>query len=202
MNDRFTERFKKVLFLARDEAGRLQHDYIGTEHFLLGIAREGEGIGAKVLQNLGLSLPQIQQVVEKMVAPSGGTVTIGEIPFTPRAKRVLELSVEEARLLGHSYIGTEHLLLGLIREGEGVAARVLIQLDVTSERVREETHKLLSDLRPDADAAIPEVDPLMRRTLMRWPIGPEKRIQALCRILIRKGIITEDELDEELHRMM
>ncbi len=146
MNDRFTERVKKVLFLARDEAGRLQHDYIGTEHFLLGIVREGEGIAAKVLQNLGLTSEQIQQAVEKMVAPSGGTLTIGEIPFTPRAKRVLELSVEEARLLGHNYIGTEHLLLGLIREGEGVAARVLIELGADRKRVREETLKLLGGI--------------------------------------------------------
>ena len=146
MNDRFTERVKKVLFLARDEAGRLQHDYIGTEHFLLGIVREGEGIAAKVLQNLGLTAEQIQQAVEKMVAPSGGTLTIGEIPFTPRAKRVLELSVEEARLLGHNYIGTEHLLLGLIREGEGVAARVLIELGADRKRVREETLKLLGGI--------------------------------------------------------
>ncbi len=125
MHDKFTERVRKVMFLAREEAARLQHDYIGTEHLLLGIIREGEGIAATVLHNLGLDLDAIRQAVENMVAASGGTLTIGEIPFTPRAKRVLELSVDEARQLGHNYVGTEHLLLGLIREGEGVAARVL-----------------------------------------------------------------------------
>ncbi len=143
MHDRFTERVRKVMYLAREEAGRLQHDYIGTEHLLLGIVREGEGIAATVLHNLGLDLDQIRQAVENMVSGSGGTLTIGEIPFTPRAKRVLELAVEEARLLGHNYVGTEHLLLGLIREGEGVAARVLIDLGADKKKVREETLKLL-----------------------------------------------------------
>ncbi len=143
MHDKFTERVRKVMFLAREEAARLQHDYIGTEHLLLGILREGEGIAATVLNNLGLDLDAIRQAVENMVASSGGTLTIGEIPFTPRAKRVLELSVDEARQLGHNYVGTEHLLLGLIREGEGVAARVLLELGVDRKKVREETLKLL-----------------------------------------------------------
>ena len=120
MHDKFTERVRKVMYLAREEAARLQHDYIGTEHLLLGVVREGEGIAATVLNNLGLDLDQIRQAVESMVSNSGGTLTIGEIPFTPRAKRVLELAVDEARQLGHNYVGTEHLLLGLIREGEGV----------------------------------------------------------------------------------
>lgn len=127
MQDKFTERVRKVMYLAREEAARLHHDYIGTEHLLLGILREGEGIAATVLNNLGLDLDAIGQAVESMVSASGGTLTIGEIPFTPRAKRVLELSVDEARQLGHNYVGTEHLLLGLIREGEGVAARVLLE---------------------------------------------------------------------------
>ncbi len=143
MNDKFTERVRKVIYLARDEANRLQHDYIGTEHLLLGIVREGEGIAARVLQKLDLDFDQIQQAIENMVKPSGGTLTLGEIPLTPRAKRVLELSVEEARLLGHNYVGTEHLLLGLIREGEGVAARVLLELGVDRKRVREEIMKIL-----------------------------------------------------------
>jgi ATP-dependent Clp protease ATP-binding subunit ClpC len=143
MNDKFTERVRKVIYLARDEANRLQHDYIGTEHLLLGIVREGEGIAARVLQKLELDLEQIQQAIENMVKTTGGTLTLGEIPLTPRAKRVLELSVEEARLLGHSYVGTEHLLLGLIREGEGVAARVLLELGVDRKRVREEIMKIL-----------------------------------------------------------
>src|SRR3989475_6625074 len=143
MHDKFTERVRKVMYLAREEAARLQHDYIGTEHLLLGVIREGEGIAATVLNNLGLDLDAIRQAVESMVAATGGTLTIGEIPFTPRAKRVLELSVDEARQLGHNYVGTEHLLLGLIREGEGVAARVLLELGVDRKKVREETLKLL-----------------------------------------------------------
>jgi len=143
MHDKFTERVRKVMYLAREEAARLQHDYIGTEHLLLGVIREGEGIAATVLNNLGLDLDAIRQAVESMVSSTGGTLTIGEIPFTPRAKRVLELSVDEARQLGHNYVGTEHLLLGLIREGEGVAARVLLELGVDRKKVREETLKLL-----------------------------------------------------------
>src|SRR5512136_2555654 len=144
MNDKFTERVRKVIYLARDEANRLQHDYIGTEHLLLGILRLGEGIAAEVLQRLEVDSEQIQQTIENMVKPTGGTLTVGEIPLTPRAKRVLELSVEEARFLGHSYVGTEHLLLGLIREGEGVAARVLLELGVDRKRVREEIMKSLA----------------------------------------------------------
>jgi ATP-dependent Clp protease ATP-binding subunit ClpC len=143
MHDRFTDRVRRVIYFARDEASRLQHDYIGTEHLLLGIVREGEGIAAKVLGKMDLDFEQIQQAVESMVKSSGGTLTIGEIPFTPRAKRVLELAIEEARLLGHNYVGTEHLLLGLIREGEGVAAQVLAELGVDRKRVREEVLKLL-----------------------------------------------------------
>ncbi len=143
MHDKFTERVRKVMYLSREEAARLQHDYIGTEHLLLGVIREGEGIAATVLGNLGLDLEQIRQAVEGMVQPSGGTLTLGEIPFTPRAKRVLELAVDEARQLGHNYVGTEHLLLGLIREGEGVAARVLAELGLDRKKVREETLKLL-----------------------------------------------------------
>jgi len=144
MNDKFTERVRKVIYLARDEANRLQHDYIGTEHLLLGIVRLGEGIAAEVLQKLDVDLEQIQQAIENIVKPSGGTLTLGEIPLTPRAKRVLELAFEEARLLGHNYVGTEHLLLGLIREGDGVAARVLMELGVDRKRVREEIMKALA----------------------------------------------------------
>jgi ATP-dependent Clp protease ATP-binding subunit ClpC len=143
MNDRFTERVRKVLFLARDEAGRMQHDYIGTEHLLLGIIREGEGIAAQALQQMGIDFDQIQQAIEDMVTTQSGTLTIGEIPFTPRAKRVLELSIDEARMHNHNYVGTEHLLLALIREGEGVAARVLQDLGAEHEKVKREVMKLL-----------------------------------------------------------
>ncbi len=143
MHDKFTDRVRRVMFLAREEASRLQHDAIGTEHLLLALLREGEGIAATVLMNLGLDLDAIRQAVENMVAHTGGTLTIGEIPFTSNAKRVLELSVDEARQMGHNYVGTEHLLLGLIREGEGVAAKVLMDMGVDRKKVREETMRLL-----------------------------------------------------------
>src|SRR5881396_2398382 len=158
MHDKFTERVRKVMYLAREEAARLQHDYIGTEHLLLGVIREGEGIAATVLNNLGLDLDAIRQAVESMVAATGGTLTIGEIPFTQRAKRVLELSVDEARQLGHNYVGTEHLLLGLIREGEGVAARVLLELGVDRKKVREETLKLWEGKLDPIIGREPEID--------------------------------------------
>lgn len=143
MNDRFTQRVRKVLFLARDEAGRLQHDYIGTEHLLLGIVREGEGVAANVLRHLNIDFSRIQKAVEDSVTAPNGPVSIGEIPFTPRAKKVLELSIDEARLHNHSYVGTEHLLLALIREGEGVAARVLSELGADHEQVKREVMKNL-----------------------------------------------------------
>jgi len=143
MNDRFTQRVRKVLFLARDEAGRLQHDYIGTEHLLLGIVREGEGVAAKVLRHLKIDFDRIQKAVEDSVTAPNGPVSIGEIPFTPRAKKVLELSIDEARLHNHSYVGTEHLLLALIREGEGVAARVLGEMGADHEQVKREVMKNL-----------------------------------------------------------
>jgi ATP-dependent Clp protease ATP-binding subunit ClpC len=146
MNDRFTQRVRKVLFLARDEAGRMQHDYIGTEHLLLGIIREGEGIAARVLQRLGMDFAQIQKSIEEIISPQSGTITIGEIPFTPRAKRVLEISIDEARVHKHNYVGTEHLLLALIKEGEGVAARVLTDIGADHERVRREVLKMLGSV--------------------------------------------------------
>ena len=143
MNDRFTQRVRKVLFLARDEAGRLQHDYIGTEHLLLGVIREGEGVAANVLRRMNLDFDRIQKAIEDAVSAPMGPVSIGEIPFTPRAKKVLELSIDEARLHNHNYVGTEHLLLALIREGEGVAARVLTELGADHEAVKREVMKAL-----------------------------------------------------------
>jgi ATP-dependent Clp protease ATP-binding subunit ClpC len=143
MNDRFTQRVRKVLFLARDEAGRLQHDYIGTEHLLLGVIREGEGVAANVLRRLNIDFDRLQKAVEDSVTAPMGPVSIGEIPFTPRAKKVLELSIDEARLHNHNYVGTEHLLLALIREGEGVAARVLAEFGADHEKVKREVMKSL-----------------------------------------------------------
>jgi len=200
MQDRFTDRVRKVIYYARDEAARLQHDYIGTEHLLLGIVREGEGIAAKVLAKLELDFEQIQQAVENMVKSTGGTLTIGEIPFTPRAKRVLELAIEEARLLGHNYVGTEHLLLGLIREGEGVAAQVLAELGVDRKRVREEVLKLLgptttvktrkakkekSDT-PNLDQFGRDLTQMARETKLDPIIGRESEIERVIQILSRR----------------
>ncbi len=200
MHDKFTERVRKVIYLAREEAARLQHDYIGTEHLLLGVIREGEGIAATVLNNLGLDLDRIRQEVENMVSASGGTMTIGEIPFTPRAKRVLELAVEEARSLGHNYVGTEHLLLGLIREGEGVAAKVLLELGVDRKRVREETLKLLGgtpsatggperEERPETPALNQfgrDLTQLAREGKLDPVIGREKEIERVIQVLSRR----------------
>ena len=150
MFDRFTERARKVIALAREEAGRLGHDYIGTEHLLLGLIREGGGVAAAVLENLNVDLERVRLEVEKLVVIGGGTLTLGEVPFTPRAKKVLELSVEEAQSLSHNYIGTEHLLLGLVREGEGVAAKVLENLGVKLDKAREITINLLGGNVPKA----------------------------------------------------
>jgi len=138
MFDRFTDRAKKVMNLARQEAQRFNHEYLGTEHILLGLVQEGSGVAANVLKNMGIDLNKIRMEVEKIVKTGPSMVTMGQLPFTPRAKKVLELSMEEAGNLGHNYIGTEHLLLGLIKENEGIAAQVLLNLGVKLEDVREE----------------------------------------------------------------
>ncbi|MBI2447889.1 MAG: ATP-dependent Clp protease ATP-binding subunit, partial [Candidatus Omnitrophica bacterium] len=154
MLERFTERARKVILLAKEEAKRFNHDYIGTEHILLGLIREGEGVAAAVLQSLGLSLDRIRLEVEKLVQPGPSTMVSGDIPFTPTAKKVLDLATEEARALGHNYIGTEHLLLGLIREGEGVASQVLLNLGLDLQKVRSEILELLGSTTPTG--AIPQ----------------------------------------------
>jgi ClpA/ClpB-like protein len=142
MFERFTDRARRVVPLAQEEAKRLDHNYIGTEHLLLGLIREGEGVGAKALESLGISLDAVRQQVEEIIG-RGQQAPSGHIPFTPRAKKVLELSLREALQLGHDYIGTEHLLLGLIREGDGVAAQVLIRLGADLNRVRQQVILLL-----------------------------------------------------------
>ena len=153
MFDRFTDRAKKVMNLARQEAQRFNHEYLGTEHILLGLVQEGSGVAANVLKNMGIDLNKIRMEVEKIVKTGPSMVTMGQLPFTPRAKKVLELSMEEAGNLGHNYIGTEHLLLGLIKENEGIAAQVLLNLGVKLEDVREEVLDFLG-----ADTADEEDD--------------------------------------------
>src|SRR5262245_22488842 len=143
MFDRFTDRARKVMALARKEAQRFNHDFIGTEHILLGLIQEGSGVAANVLKNLGVEINKIRSEIEKNVQSGPSMVTMGQLPFTPRAKKVLELSMEEANELGHNYIGTEHLLLGLLRENDGVAAQVLQDLGLKLEEVRNEVLELL-----------------------------------------------------------
>jgi ATP-dependent Clp protease ATP-binding subunit ClpC len=141
--ERFTDRARRVVVLAQEEARLLNHNYIGTEHILLGLIHEGEGVAAKALESLGISLEAVRAQVEEIIG-HGGSTPSGHIPFTPRAKKVLELSLREALQLGHNYIGTEHILLGLIREGEGVAAQVLVKLGADLSRVRQQVIQLLS----------------------------------------------------------
>ena len=143
MFDRFTDRAKKVMSFARQEAQKFNHEYIGTEHILLGLVQEGSGVAANVLKNMDIDLEKIRHEVEKIVKTGPSMVTMGQLPFTPRAKKVLELSMEEASALSHNYIGTEHLLLGLIKENEGIAAQVLMNLNVKLEEVREEVLEFL-----------------------------------------------------------
>jgi ATP-dependent Clp protease ATP-binding subunit ClpA len=141
--DKFTERARRVLSLAQEEAQRFQHNYIGTEHLLLGLVREGDGVAAKVLSNMGVELYRVRNAVEFIIG-RGDRIVLGEIGLTPRAKKVIELAVDEARRLNHHYIGTEHLLLGLVREGSGIAAGVLESLGVNLEKVRTQTIQVLS----------------------------------------------------------
>ncbi len=155
MNYNFTDRVRKVLAMAREEAIRLQHDYVGTEHILLGLIREGEGVAAAVLTKLSIDLDQIHGQVEDSVKKGKATIALGELPYTSRAKKVLEFAMAEARELNHSYVGTEHLLLGLLREEKGIAAQVLNTLGITLEEARSETLKVLgSDVAPSETAGI------------------------------------------------
>src|SRR6266446_6115544 len=143
MYERFTDRARKVMQLANQEAQRFNHEYIGTEHILLGLVKEGSGVAANVLKNLDIDLRKIRLEVEKIVQAGPDMINMGKLPLTPRAKKVIEYSVEEARNLNHNYVGTEHLLLGLLREQEGVAAQVLMNLGLKLEDVREEVLNLL-----------------------------------------------------------
>ncbi len=152
MFERFTDRARRVVVLAQEEARLLNHAYIGTEHILLGLIHEGEGVAAKALESMSISLEAVRNQVEEIIG-QGGSSPSGHIPFTPRAKKVLELSLREALQLGHNYIGTEHILLGLIREGEGVAAQVLVKLGADLSRVRQQVIQLFVD--DDFDSFLP-----------------------------------------------
>jgi ATP-dependent Clp protease ATP-binding subunit ClpC len=144
--ERFTERARQVVVLAQDEARALKHNYIGTEHLLLGLLREEEGLAARVLESFEITVEEVRAQVARIVG-QGDEVATGQIPFTPRSKKVLELSLREALDLGHNYIGTEHVLLGIVRENDGVAARILLGFDADAEKVRNELLRRLSPAR-------------------------------------------------------
>jgi Clp amino terminal domain, pathogenicity island component/UvrB/uvrC motif len=163
--ERFTERARQVVVLAQDEARALKHNYIGTEHLLLGLLREEEGVAARVLEGLDVSLEEVRAQVARIIG-EGDEVASGQIPFTPRAKKVLELSLREALGLGHNYIGTEHILLGLAREGEGVAMRILVDYDVDAMKVRDGVVRALSGAHTPVDP-VAEVDPELRTEVER-----------------------------------
>ena len=152
MFERFTDRARRVVVLAQEEAKSLNHNYIGTEHILLGLIKEGDGIAAKALAELNISIDNVREQVQEIIG-QGQQAPSGHIPFTPRAKKVLELSLREALQLGHNYIGTEHILLGLIREGEGVAATVLVKLGADLTRVRQTVIQLLSGYQGGKESA-------------------------------------------------
>jgi hypothetical protein len=143
--ERFTERGRQVVVLAQDEARALRHNYIGTEHLLLGLLREEEGLAARVLESLDITVEEVRAQVARIVGEGDEPLVAGQIPFTPRAKKVLELALREALSLGHPYLGTEHLLLGLIRENKGVAARILLDFDADADKIRNEVMRALSE---------------------------------------------------------
>src|SRR5271166_2158698 len=203
MFERFTDRARRVAVLAQEEARMLNHNHIGTEHILLGLIREGGGVAAKALESLGISLEAVRQHVEGITG-QGQQAPSGHIPFTPRAKKVLELSLREALQLGHNYIGTEHILLGLIREGEGAAAQVLVKLGADPSRVRQQVNQLLAGSpgkEPAAAAAPSETAPSASVILDQFGrnltaaeregkldpvIGREKEIERVMQVLCRR----------------
>src|ERR1700709_1154307 len=201
MFERFTDRARRVVVLAQEEARMLNHNYIGTEHILLGLIHEGEGVAAKALESLGIALEGVRAQVEEIIG-QGQQAPSGHIPFTPRAKKVLELSLREALQLGHNYIGTEHILLGLIREGEGVAAQVLVKLGADLNKVRQQVIQLLNGYQSKEPAAgqsesAPSTSLVLdqfgrnltqaaREGKLDPVIGREKEIKRLMQVLSRR----------------
>jgi ATP-dependent Clp protease ATP-binding subunit ClpA len=195
MFERFTERARRVVVLAQEEARMLNHNYIGTEHILLGLIREGEGVAAEALESLGISLEAVRQQVKEIIG-RGQQAPSGHVPFTPRAKKVLELSLREANGLGHNYIGTEHILLGLIREGSGVAAQVLVKLGADLNGARQQVVQLLAGRAGEdlASEGFPLPDDVLTRTDLL-----DRRLAAIERwVGIRPGL---DNLDQEIARV-
>src|SRR5256886_2472630 len=197
--ERFTERAKKVLTLAQEEAERSHHSYIGTEHLLLGLLREGEGLAAKVLNNLGVEIGKVRQTIESVLGRNE-RIIIQQIIPTSRVKKVIEISFEEARRMGHNYVGTEHLLLGLLIEGEGIAAHVLEDLGATLDKVRAEIERLLHDSTVEDSEPAPkkpsktplldqfgrDLTELARKNSLDPVIGRETEIERVIQILSRR----------------
>jgi len=203
MFERFTDRARRVVVLAQEEARMLNHNHIGTEHILLGLLHEGHGVAASALQSLGISLEAVRQEVEQIIG-RGDQAPSGHIPFTPRAKTVLELSLRESHLLGHDYIGTEHILLGLIREGDGVAPQVLVRLGADLNRVRQQVIQLLHGHQGKEPTSSKDAPGGLR--LGRVPPGAasggtavESRLSAIEQ-RIGTGPVTAD-LDEQIAQM-
>lgn len=201
MFNRFTERARKVLLLAKEQARRFNHDYIGTEHILLALVSEQEGVAAAVLQNLGTDLNTVKQEIEKLLQPGGQTQVLGELPFTPRAKKVLELAADEARSMGHNYIGTEHLLLGLLREQEGIAFQVLFSLGLELSAVKRAILELLggefsmggpslsqptAKKTPALDSFGRDLTALAQKNLLDPVIGRKYEIERVIQVLSRR----------------
>jgi len=195
--ERFTERARQVVVLAQDEARVLRHNYIGTEHLLLGLLREEEGLAARVLESLDVSLEEVRFQVERIIG-LGDEVTTGQIPFTPRGKKVLELALREALSIGHNYIGTEHILLGLVREGEGVGMRILLDLDADEDKIRNEIVRMLAGpasgvppsvapLAPDLVAEIERVRTEKEAALEAQDFGKAASLRTRERNLLRLG---------------
>ncbi|NQT01151.1 MAG: AAA family ATPase, partial [Planctomycetes bacterium] len=195
MFERFTDRARKIMALANQEAQRFNHEYIGTEHILLGLVKEGSGVGATVLKNLDVDIKKLRLEVEKLVKSGPDMVTMGKLPQTPRAKKVIEYAIEEARSLNHNYVGTEHILLGLLRESEGIAAQVLMNLGLKLEDVRQEVLNLLGAGVDDGPAAL---GMKMSPTAGRKPKSKTPALDSFGRDLTQ--LAADDELDPVIGR--
>jgi ATP-dependent Clp protease ATP-binding subunit ClpC len=195
MFERFTDRARRVIVLAQEEAVGLNHDWIGTEHLLLGLIRERDGVAATALEALDISLEAVRAEVE-MIIPRGETAVGRQIPFTPRSKKVLELSLRESQQLGHNYIGTEHILLGLVREGEGVAAQVLVRLGADLSRTRQQVIQLLSGY-AGAEAATEQAGARTRLVRMTVPDDLREAEEQLAQVRREKqAAIDAEDFDQ------
>jgi ATP-dependent Clp protease ATP-binding subunit ClpC len=196
MFEKFTERARQVVVAAQDEARALKHNYIGTEHLLLGLLRVEDGQAARVLDSLGLTVEAVREQVGRIVGVGEEELLSGQIPFTPRAKKVLELSLREALALGHNYIGTEHVLLGVARENEGVAARILLDFGVDAERIREEVVRTLGLPKGSVAPSEPGFGYRLRRG-RRGPAWPPPTMRWEYRVLDA----SDDDLAAELNKL-